>query len=333
MKYNFNDTLSVKKLLELRTDEQIMELMGVPVIERRFCSPYRNDNNPTCSLWRGDNGFLYYMDWAAMTDPVDFVDLYRHLNDCDFKEALEGILKMINDNVPAQNFVTNIVHESRTATETLIKADQRPFAFVDLQWWGRFGISEETLKFFKVQALLRAWVGNDMIYQYIPEAGVRPAYLYRNAGIKLYFPHRDYNRFYQNNGKAVQGYMELPATGKLLVITKALKDIMLFYELGIASIAAQSEGVVLDDALLTELSSRFEYILVLLDNDRAGIIGLRKYKKLGLDIFMFPRKSGSKDFTDYRYRNGPDRTYNLVQEVRSAYLNGRRLSLNEFSNI
>jgi hypothetical protein len=333
MKYDFNDTLSVQKLLNLRTDEQIMELMGVPVFERRFCSPYRDDKNPTCSLRRGDNGFLYYMDWAAMTNPVDFVDLYRHLHSCDFKEALEGILKMINNNVPSQTFATVVRHESRTASETLIKADDRPFAFVDLQWWGRFGITKSTLEFFKVWALLRAWVGNDMIYQYIPEAGVKPAYLYRNAGIKLYFPHRSYNRFYQNDGRSVQGYMQLPQTGKFCLITKALKDVMLAYELGLPAVAPQSEGVMLSDALLAELDFRFDYLLVLLDNDRAGIASLRKYKAKNLPIFMFPRKSGSKDLTDYRERCGPEKTFDLVQKVKNAYLVGKRLSLSEFSNI
>jgi hypothetical protein len=69
----------------------------------------------------------------------------------------------------------------------------------------------------------------------------------------------------------LQGYEQLPKTGKLLIITKSLKDVMVLYELGYNAVALQSENDNLNKQIFIELSNRFKKIVIFFDNDLPGL--------------------------------------------------------------
>ena len=98
MKFHFSDIENKETLLAKYSEEEIMEtIMGIEVQEERFCSPFRNDERPTCSLWRAPgNGCLYFMDWATLNHPVDVFGLYMYAHGCEFNDALNGIWQMMS---------------------------------------------------------------------------------------------------------------------------------------------------------------------------------------------------------------------------------------------
>jgi hypothetical protein len=335
MNFNFDDVHTKDKLLERFAEEDIMEMMGVPIEDAieggRFCSPYRNDGSPTCSVWRASgNDRLYYMDWAVFDKPLDIYELYMHVYGvASFTEASDGIWTMMTEENPsrtAQQRISEI--RSKSSNETKVTATPRPWTEADTRWWSSFGITMPTLIQFDVQPVQSAFLGQDLIYNYIPKV-VKPGYLYTFKGaIKVYFPHRGYNRFYHDNGKTVQGFDQLPADGEFVVVTKSMKDVMLLHELGVPAVAPMSESILLDQDSVASLKKRFKNVVVLMDNDHAGIVALRKYKVQGLRILMLSR-NWAKDISDFYLKYGVNKTSRLINATKWHLLHGGA-SLSQF---
>lgn len=54
---------------------------------------------------------------------------------------------------------------------------------------------------------------------------------------------------------------QLPKTGDVLIVQKAMKDIMCLYEFGIPSIAPNSENTSISDEEIAKLKERFKRII------------------------------------------------------------------------
>lgn len=320
MEFSFDDIKNKENLLARYSEEEIMEAMGVPISEERFCSPFRNDDHPTCSLWRASgNDVLYFMDWAVLDKPLDVFALYMYAYGCEFGEAVTGLWGLMEGWVPGKTPGTRGKIKIRQMEDVKLKVLSREWTEIDHKWWRSFGILPDTLIRFGVSPVKFMWLGQDLYYQYSGPV-VYPAYVYEDGeNLKVYFPFKKKFRFYQNNGSAVQGIKQLPLSGKVLVITKSLKDVMLLYEFGIPAVAPQSESVTLNEETLDDLKSRFDNVVVLFDNDHAGITALRRYKKLGFPILMLSRHE-AKDISDYYRKYGAEMTKQLVEQTKRELL-------------
>ncbi len=111
--------------------------------------------------------------------------------------------------------------------------------------------------------------------------------------------------------------------GEYLVITKSLKDVMVLYEFGIPAIAPNSENLFVTDAQYKKLKSKFKNILVLYDNDLAGIQGLKRIKNKypEIKVSFIPRKYGVKDISDFRKKYGLTETQKLITLAKDYYFN------------
>lgn len=62
----------------------------------------------------------------------------------------------------------------------------------------------------------------------------------------------------------------LPKDGDYVIVTKSLKDVMVFHEFGIPAIAPISENCYLTDAQHNKLLKRFKHVVLVYDNDKPG---------------------------------------------------------------
>lgn len=76
----------------------------------------------------------------------------------------------------------------------------------------------------------------------------------------------------------------LPKNGDYVLVTKSQKDCMVLYELGIPSVAPISENLFLTDSKYKKLKERFGKIILLYDNDYAGIRATQSIRKK-YDVF------------------------------------------------
>jgi hypothetical protein len=184
------------------------------------------------------------------------------------------------------------------STANLLKVKLRQFNANDVLYWNSFGISLQTLKLFNVKSISHVFI-NDNIF-----LAERLAYVYTerikdSKYIKIYQPYGKVKWLTNMPKKVLFAYTKIPKRGKLLIITKALKEIMSLYETAkIPSIGVQSEHVMINSEVLKDLQNRFDNILTMFDNDKQGVKLKKRYEEIGVKGFTFEEAKNYSDLIE-----------------------------------
>lgn len=281
----------------------MVRYLGQPIfINEKFKSPFREDKSPSCVYYYSKNGKLQFRDFGQGR-PMDCFEVACKVLDCSFSEVLKRVTDDFNlltvHRTPSVDKSLEI--QKRLANEpTLINilplSDNGGWKMDDsgLQFWNKYGISADTLKHFRVFQLDQAWCNESIVYR---KTATSPgfAYWFGEGRYKLYFPLAEKIRFMQNTDR-IQGLQQLPTTGNLLVITKSMKDVMVFYEHGVTAIAPQSEVHPFDDEQVAEWKTRFKRIVIVYDFDYTGVKNVNKWRKAYNLEYAFVQ--GAKDLSD-----------------------------------
>jgi hypothetical protein len=259
----------------------------------------------------------------------NFVGVVMEIHKCSYQEALNviaedfGYISKAEDRPAVKIKVSNVKLEEKT--ETLIQIKPKTFSDQELKWWKGFGVTEKTLKKYKVFSCDSIFLNGDYFSSSSPRVPIYGYYCGKKNGQELwriYFPSKRSFRFLSNVGKSyIQGAKQLPKTGDVLLITKSQKDVMLAYELGIPAIAPCSEVLFLSNKQIQHLKKRFKTIVVCYDTDITGIHNLKqiKVKHPDLHTFFIPRKYGVKDISDFFKKYGEEETRRLAGELLKYY--------------
>ena len=100
---------------------------------------------------------------------------------------------------------------------------------------------------------------------------------------------------------------------------------MTLYSCGISAIAPNSENLFVSDNMLSELKSRFKYIVVFYDNDRPGLHNMARIRREHPELvyISIPKQYGSKDISDFYKDHGRKETLNLIKKF-VLWLKGSR---------
>ena len=259
----------------------------------------------------------------------NFVGVVMEIHKCSYQEALNviaedfGYISKAEDRPAVKIKVSNVKLEEKT--ETLIQIKPKAFSEQELKWWKGFGVTEKTLKKYKVFSCDSIFLNGDYFSSSSPRVPIYGYYCGKKNGQELwriYFPSKRSFRFLSNVGKSyIQGAKQLPKTGDVLLITKSQKDVMLAYELGIPAIAPCSEVLFLSNKQIQHLKKRFKTIVICYDTDITGIHNLKqiKVKHPDLHTFFIPRKYGVKDISDFFKKYGEEETRRLAGELLKYY--------------
>ena len=316
-------------LLSKNSEETYMSTyLRVPIKRGLFCSPLRKDHKPTCSFCHSKKGELMYHDFGTGFHE-NFVGVVMEIHKCSYQEALNviaedfGYISKAEDRPAVKIKVSNVKLEEKT--ETLIQIKPKAFSEQELKWWKGFGVTEKTLKKYKVFSCDSIFLNGDYFSSSSPRVPIYGYYCGKKNGQELwriYFPSKRSFRFLSNVGKSyIQGAKQLPKTGDVLLITKSQKDVMLAYELGIPAIAPCSEVLFLSNKQIQHLKKRFKTIVVCYDTDITGIHNLKqiKVKHPDLHTFFIPRKYGVKDISDFFKKYGEEESRRLAGELLKYY--------------
>lgn len=296
--------------------------LGINSISKKLVrNPTRNDKNPTCGFYRKAMGPLILHDFAT-GEYFNCFSFVMKKYSCGYYEALDiiandfGLIKKGNTKPPV---IRHIPKFDDTDKINYIQIEMGKFSEQDLKWWNSFGITEKTLNKFRVFPCKSVFLNGNLVSQRAQHNPIYGYYFGKKEGIeqwRIYFPQRKEMRFMGNvPTKTVQGYKQLPKSGKVLVITKSMKDVMLLYELGIPAIAPNSETQFVSDKMLEDLKSRFKHIILLYDNDYTGICFTNKIRKAHPELvpFIIPRKTKCKDISDFYKMYGKLETKRLIK--------------------
>lgn len=324
MNFEFKPNITKDLILSRYSEEQIMEFyLHVPIKRGLFRSPLRRDKEPTCSFYRNNSGDLIFKDFAT-GQHLNVFGVVQDMFKCNYFEALRIIandLGIVRDNSIIKNsgkINTNpIIIKDKEISK--IQVEIQEFSDLELKWWKRYGITLDILKKFDVYSCKHVFLNDQLFAKSQQHCPIYGYYGKKYHGLELwrcYFPKRTSYRFITNwPSKKIQGYDQLPNTGKLLVITKSMKDTMCLYSMGIASCSPNSETQFISNTVLEELKNRFEHIVVLFDNDYTGITFMNRTKKLHPELIYtwIPFKYKAKDISDYYKEYGRKETLNLIK--------------------
>lgn len=318
--YTFEPKITKEFLLSKNNEETYMTYyLGIPVKKGLFKSPLRSDNHVTCSFFRGKSGNLYFKDFAS-GKCLTFEGVVMEKFGCNYSTALKIIARDFgysHDSAPKK--AVKIQPKFEEEKQTFIQAEIKDFSEAELKWWSGFGITKDILNKFKVFSCKTIFLNGNIYAQSAQHSPIYGYYFGKKENVeqwRIYMPKRKEFRFIGNvSTKTIQGYKQLPKNGKLVVITKSMKDCLSLYSLGISAIAPNSETQFVTDKILEELKQRFKYVALLYDNDLTGVRFTNKIRKQHpeLIVTMIPRNTGAKDISDYYHMYGRAKTQELIK--------------------
>jgi len=277
----------------------------------KFCSPLRDDKNPTCNFFRHQRTKEIYIKDHAGHFVGNCFDALMVFYGCTFKQSLMIVANdfgLVNMNVEREP----VPIELRERAKSNIKFSIRAWRDSDDEFWQKYGITHQLLKYFKVYPVQVLMLNDNMHYTY-HAANPAYAYVFGKEDIKIYFPKRKEKRFICNTSK-LQGYNQLPEKGEMVIITKSMKDVMVLFNLGIPAVAPQSETQMVTEEEYEDLSQRFEKIYSFYDFDLTGIRTANKMKKFyGIPtIFLTNGRFGT---TNFRAKDVSDKLEEILRRV------------------
>lgn len=232
----------------------------------KFCSDLRVDSTPTVSIVFYKKGLLYRDFGSGQT--LSCFDYVMHKFNLSYVGALKKIsidfgLGLTGEVTEPVAITYGKIEEPEPSKATVIRVKRRPWNEEDKNFWTQFGISKKTLLTFEVYPIQYYWLNETRFKSH----SLSYVYVF-TTGYKIYSPYETDTKWFSSAGKeCVQGYQNLPEKGNIVVITSSLKDVMSLYELGYSSVALQSEMEMPSQDLIDDLRSRFNYVLLLYDND------------------------------------------------------------------
>ena len=299
-------------------------------LHRHFRSPFYDDRRASCHIYydRKTSSYRFYDhgDTTYSGDCFWFVATLRGLNlKADFLEVLKVIIQELGlyslyggeeyYRHAAPTYKSPVITGPKTditknTEERSYSFEIQPFDDGLLNYWGHYGIHEDTLRRFRVRSLKR--------YESVSTEGKKfelygsptePMFAYIGNGyVKIYRPNSPKIRFlYGGRMPATYcfGMEQIPAKGDMLFITGGEKDVLSLYAHGFNAICFNSETAQIPTSIIESLQLRFRHIILLYDADETGVREAHKqsehlaeYKVLNLSLPLCGTKS-EKDISDF----------------------------------
>lgn len=296
-------------------------------INKSFLSEFYSDSKPSCRIYKNPTGELVYKDFGT-GEWLNCFGYIRAKYGCTYHESLNIIA---NDFNLSKLEVKKELVESRILTQndivtkipkkvTIVKQN---FTFSDIDYWESYGIDSDLLRKYNIVSCKAAFLEVENKCYSFDYSRNNPifAYIFYREGkefYKIYRPKADSMRWISglDNNLDIQGLTQLDERSDILILTKALKDVLVLRTLNINAIALNSETTKLTQELYTKLRERFKRIIVLYDNDEEGIKAAKAINlSYSLQSIIVPVQSHCKDISDYRASNGFDKTKELICQL------------------
>ena len=254
-------------------------------IGEKFCSPFRNDTNPGCTL----DVVGEYIRLRDFADPIrhqkHIFELVQLERNCSFEEALY--------------YLSSKVKLTPTKSESsIIKKYKEQFIIKSFPFTNQAG------KIYYPEAHQLFWMQYGIVPQQLLQDYVFPTKAYKAGKNKLshiiipndvtftyYFKASRHNKIYRPTKTGMDKWItncdpqdiwfwkDIDYSQHYLIITKSYKDARILKNLGYNVIAVQSESTYLPDNYTKYLASKFDKIFVLFDNDEEGIGWVMKHQE------------------------------------------------------
>lgn len=192
-----------------------------------------------------------------------------------------------------------------------ITVNHRNFNQYDYWYWNQFNVDRNTLDRFNVKPISCYWLTAS---QTVPKFPKGKGYDYQIWDKhQLYFPEQERHRKFRNNltEACVFGFLQLRYTSPLLVITKAMKDVMTLSSFGYEAIAPRGENIMLPKEAIAYMKRKYRRIIILFDND-----GKHKGNEYEFEKVFVPQIiETDKDPSDFTKNHGTQEAASMLRQI------------------
>ena len=280
-------------------------LSGIDIKIKSVFNP--DERTPSMCIYVKDDGYKF-KDFSTGKGG-SAVDLVKFLHNVPYHKACQIVIEAYNDYVLHNNGGYDVQSFEKHSKYKVTSFKIRSWTTQDQYFWTQFNIGSKLLEHHNVKPLESYVMTKDensmrikglYIYGYFKEDGT----LY-----KIYQP-KTLDRKFIKIESYIQGFEQLK-TFSNLVITSSLKDVMAIksLKLQIDVIAPDSENTYLKPDVMESLKKRYKNIILLYDNDKAGIEAMEKFRekypfvKLAVLPMSKDVSDSIKDFSAGKVRN------------------------------
>lgn len=304
--------LSFDWLFDRITQEEVyFKYFGFCEIGIKYCNPLRRgDKKPDCKFY-WHNGVLFFND-IAYKKAYTCVTVVMEIEKLSYNQSLHKIYNIFLAKSSSNKSIQKIIRNKEPKQYKDIKCKIQSFTNTDIKYLKSFGITYKNCKDFKVYSIKQYWLDGEIRYNY-NEFNPCIGYYY-NKKWKLYFYKATEYRFLTNIPHTeLQGYDELDWIGNICIITKSMKDVIVWKNLGFSAVAPHSEGLGEWKIKIPLLQKRFKRIILNFDNDKAGRAAIEEVlKEFNLEIFLVPEE---KDISGFYRKFGLEKTKQLTKQL------------------
>ena len=322
----FRDEITKDTILKYIAQEEIFEhYLGVKVqYTKQIRNPLRKDKTPTCAF-KWIKSKLYFRDFSEER-ALDCFDIVQRKYACNFGKALNQIAKDFNLIEGSSLTPKKIIDVPvRSEGRKVFEVNRQPFTQIDSKYLTTYSLTGDTLRRFYTFSVKDLYINGEIKYIYNSRDPAIGYYLGRDKkGVeewKIYFYTRKKSskrpKFLSNTSRwnGLFQIISKPLSTDFIVITKSMKDVMVLHELGIDSIAPQSESTIISEALYNRINKKYETVYSLFDNDSAGIISSEKMAdRFGIRT-RFIQDDKAKDISDYVKEYGKQAAVELTKKM------------------
>ena len=260
---------------------------------KNFRSPFYDDKKASCTIYQDHSGVWRYKDFGnggSGGDAFWFVgEFFGYKLSSQFPKILAQIVQDLNLPLdittqeslakapirPQVSVPSSDLPFSQPSMTGKYSVQTQPFTETDLEFWGKYGISQETLEQYGVSSLasFSSYNRKGKPYQ-LHYKSTEPMYCYQlGDSVKIYRPNSKV-RFLNAGVRSrdhIFGYTQLPSKGEYVLLTGGEKDVLSLASHGFSAFCLNSETAHLPQTLLQGLSDRFDMVGVLYDMDDTGI--------------------------------------------------------------
>ena len=259
------------------------------------------ERTPSMCIYTNGSNTYKYKDFSTGKGGSG-IDLIKDVKQLSFHKACQLIIETYNDYVLHNNRGYDFGEFKQQSKYKVTKWKLRTWTTQDQYFWTQFNIGSKLLEEHHVKPLEYYRMTKDD-----KELCIRGLYLYgyfKQDGTlyKIYQPKTLDKKFIKVE-QYVQGTEQI-TNNSFLLITSSLKDIMSLksIKLNIDIVAPDSENTMLKKELMEQYIENYDKVILLFDNDNAGITSMNKYKETypSIEVAVLPMsKDPSDSIKDY----------------------------------
>lgn len=329
---SINPIININSILAQYSEESLYKMYCSDFPKSLCSSPFRTDKTPSFSFYHRSH--WYWKDLKTMEGGGIFQFIQKCENTKDLSDTLKRLQERFNLNT-TMGAITKASHTNNNESNQKLMqyVIRNEFTIFEIATWLKWNIAIGYLLSFNVGSANQVFLNRELIWQ---ATNTNPIFYYhfiKTNNVKAYRPlESDKRRKHMgrvDGMKDIFGLHQLfiqKRKFKIIVITKAMKEILFFKSFGITAIALCGEGYYFPKNIITEVLAKADYVITFYDADPAGWHGAWQLRKAyNIPAFFLPKSMKCKNITDL-WEIDYKKCYEVIQMIFDWPLKNKEIS-------